>query len=238
MSTDTKTRILDAAEMRFAEHGYSATSLRDITTLAAANLASVNYHFGSKEALLEAVFQRRVVPVNDARLRRLDLAESQAGDGPLGIEPIVRAFLAPAFETAQESGLREPKFMQLVGRMHSETNSEFRDVFLRLFVEVGKRFGAALRRARPDLEAEEVMWRLHFMIGSLAHTLVWEQCCDEVMAPPAQDHDALLDGLTRYAVAGMSAAGPRGSGAPAATKSSHSGHGRVTGRPSLVDEPA
>ena len=58
----TKERILDAAERLFAERGFAATSLRSITAAAGVNLAAVNYHFRSKEALLEAVFTRRLGP--------------------------------------------------------------------------------------------------------------------------------------------------------------------------------
>jgi AcrR family transcriptional regulator len=236
VTIDTKTRILDAAEMRFAEHGYSATSLRDITTLADANLASVNYHFGSKEDLLKAVFHRRVVPVNNERLRLLDDAEAKAEQGPLDVELVVRAFLLPAFQAATGAGPGEPKFMQLVGRMHSETNSDFRDVFLQLFVEVRERFGAALKRARPDLGGEEVMSRLHFMIGALAHTLVWEQCCSEVMAPPARERNELLEALTRFSVAGMRSAGVTSTAPARATRLSRRRHGRATRRPYRAGE--
>lgn len=199
---DTKTRILDTAEVLFAEQGFTATSLRDITAAAGVNLAAVNYHFGSKEALLGAVFERRVVPVNAERLRLLALVEAEA-DGVPAVDAIVRAFLVPAFQTASESGLREPKFMQLVGRMHSETNSRFREVFLGLFVDVRDRFTAALRRALPDVPDDEIVWRFHFMIGSLAHTLVWDQCGDEAMAPPRQAHTELLDALAQFATAGI-----------------------------------
>ncbi len=227
MSADTKTRILDTAEVLFAERGYSATSLRDITAEAGVNLAAVNYHFGSKEALLAAVFERRVVPVNNERLRLLDLVEAEAGKGPLDAEPVVRSFLVPAFQTGAESGLREPKFMQLVGRMHSETNEQFRKTFFSLFAEVAQRFTAALARALPEVAPEEVTWRLHFLIGSLAHTMVWGQCCDGVMAPPAQEHDDLLEALARFAVAGMRAGGSE-SVAAGVTKSSHRLHARAT----------
>ena len=46
--SDTKTRILDGAEQLFAREGFHNTSLRTLTSLASVNLASVNYHFGSK----------------------------------------------------------------------------------------------------------------------------------------------------------------------------------------------
>jgi AcrR family transcriptional regulator len=69
---DTKTKLLDAAERLIGEHGYAATSLRQIISEAHANLASVHYHFGSKDELLDAVVMRRAAPVNDQRLALLD----------------------------------------------------------------------------------------------------------------------------------------------------------------------
>ncbi|MCK5427639.1 MAG: helix-turn-helix transcriptional regulator, partial [Thermodesulfovibrionia bacterium] len=55
MNHDTKQRILDATEFLFARKGFRGTSLREITNRAGVNLAAVNYHFGSKKTLLEAV---------------------------------------------------------------------------------------------------------------------------------------------------------------------------------------
>ena len=94
---DTKARILDAAEALFASSGFAGASLRSITADADANLAAVNYHFGSKDDLIQAVFARRLTPLNEERLRLLDQLEADAGDGPPDLEAIVRAFLIPAF---------------------------------------------------------------------------------------------------------------------------------------------
>lgn len=55
--SETVERILDAAEQLFAERGFAETSLRLITSKAGVNLAAVNYHFGSKKALIQAVFR-------------------------------------------------------------------------------------------------------------------------------------------------------------------------------------
>ncbi|HCH31325.1 MAG TPA: TetR family transcriptional regulator, partial [Oceanospirillaceae bacterium] len=55
MTNSTIDRILDAAEVEFAAHGFVETSLRTITTKAKVNLAAVNYHFGSKKGLIQAV---------------------------------------------------------------------------------------------------------------------------------------------------------------------------------------
>ena len=74
----TKERLLDAAEALFMEHGFEATSLRLITATAGANLAAANYHFGSKEAMFEAVLTRRLDPMNQERVELLDRFEAEA----------------------------------------------------------------------------------------------------------------------------------------------------------------
>ena len=83
MATDTKEQILDAAEELFSEQGIDGVSLRAITQAAAVNLASVHYHFGSKEALAKAVFVRRIGVINRERLELLDECERRAGTGVL-----------------------------------------------------------------------------------------------------------------------------------------------------------
>src|SRR6266513_6418043 len=85
----TKERILDAAEGLFMEHGFEATSLRSITATAAVNLAAVNYHFGSKEELFQAVLTRRLDPMNQERLDLLTKLERGAAPGPLPCDRIL-----------------------------------------------------------------------------------------------------------------------------------------------------
>jgi AcrR family transcriptional regulator len=97
----TKDRIIEAAEQLFAESGIAATSLRHITSRAGVNLAAVNYHFGSKDALVEAVYRRHLEPLNSARLNNLEQLEAAAKGRPLGVETIVRAFVEPLVEQAR-----------------------------------------------------------------------------------------------------------------------------------------
>src|SRR6266704_3149011 len=67
---DTRSRILDVAEELFSEQGFDRVSIRDITNKARVNLAAINYHFGSKEDLIAAIFEREFVPVIEALLKR------------------------------------------------------------------------------------------------------------------------------------------------------------------------
>ena len=84
---ETRTRILDAAEELFMQHGFEGTSMRLLTAKASVNLAAVNYHFGSKHALVEAVFRRRLDPMNQERLAGLEALEAQ-GRSPGAEEPL------------------------------------------------------------------------------------------------------------------------------------------------------
>src|SRR5437762_5155319 len=95
-SQDTKSRILDVAEHLFMEHGFEATSLRSLTSSAGVNLAAVNYHFGSKEELFQAVLTRRLDPMNQERIELLKKLENGSGDRPIACERILAAMLVPA----------------------------------------------------------------------------------------------------------------------------------------------
>src|SRR5437764_11539624 len=97
---DTKQKILDAAEQLIAEQGYAATSLRQIISSAVVNLASIHYHFGSKDDLLHHLMLRKAGPVNEERIELLDRYAAEAGGAPLPIEKIFDAFFRPMVETA------------------------------------------------------------------------------------------------------------------------------------------
>ena len=86
---DTRERLLDAAEVLFAENGFDATSVRAITTWADANLAAVNYHFQSKVVLITAVFERRIRPINRQRLQLLEQACAQSAPWPPALEAVI-----------------------------------------------------------------------------------------------------------------------------------------------------
>jgi AcrR family transcriptional regulator len=204
-ASDTKTRILDAAERLFAQEGFAATSHRHITRAAGVNLAAVNYHFGSKDELLKAVFARRLEPINRGRLERLRAHLEETAPEPPRVEAVVRALVEPAFAALQSAGEGGERFMQLVGRTHSDSSPQIRVCFLGQFEEVHRAFLGALARALPWLEESELMLRYHFAVGSMAHTLAWLSKLRGPDVPPIlEDPKALRDSLVRFAAAGLS----------------------------------
>ncbi len=203
----TKDRILDAAEQLFADRGFANTSLRRITTEAGANIASVNYYFQSKEALIHAVFSRRLVPINRARLEILDRLEAR-GEPP-SVEDVLRAFVEPVLR-APETFEGMTKFGRLVGRMYSDPSDTFARIFREEFAEVRVRFMAAFQRAMPELPAEEMYWRLHFVIAAVAHTLAGLHQIRTISggACDISDNAAILERLVAFLAAGFRAPVP------------------------------
>src|SRR5215471_14943926 len=176
MIVDTKQRILDVAECQFADHGFAGTSLRRIIATADVNLAAVHYHFHSKEALLEAVLIRRMVPLNQERLALLDEIESNAPKDGASLEDILSAFIGPPMRLILNPSGEGKVFGKLIGRLHSETGGFFTEIAKRHFGPASDRFRAALRRALPGVPQDELHWRIHFAVGAMAHTLsCWDQ---------------------------------------------------------------
>ena len=212
MAIDTRKRILDVAERLFGERGFPATSLRDITAAAGVNVAAVSYHFGSREALLAEVLERRIEPINARRLAALDAVEARAGGEPPALEAVVRAFLSPPFHMQRVWGDEGQGFLRLVGRIHGETDEDLRATVVERFDEVFRRFTAALRRALPQLDDADVRWRMLFLVGSMAFTMSWGPTLAAREPAAAREPEDVLESLVLYAAAGMAAP----AGAPAA----------------------
>jgi len=158
----TKNLVFAAAERLFAVHGFQKVSVRDITAEAGVNLASVNYHFRSKDALLLEIFRRRTAELNRARVRMLHEANDQYQGRP-PVRAILEALIAPPVRWLDPKGDRLIS-VQFIIRARSEGTEEMRAA-LRNDVSHLRRFADALLSARPDLPPEEVYWRLHFVLG-------------------------------------------------------------------------
>jgi AcrR family transcriptional regulator len=166
----TKESILNAAERLFAERGYDATSLRAVTKQAGANLAAVNYHFGSKLGLFQAVFERRVGAINRERLELLDRLEADPTGERLRAVDVLHAFLAPPINRLHDSDEGQRLFLRIVGRMQSATG-DHTQVIQEVFREVQSRFFPAFRKALPQLSEADLLWRVHLIIGGMCMLL-------------------------------------------------------------------
>ena len=174
----TKDRILAAAEELFARTGVARTSLRAITALARVNLAAVNYHFGSKEGLVEEVYRRRLEPLNRARLANLEQLERRRRKPTL--EEILEAFMSPVASLARDPAQGGPTVMRLLGQTHAEAEAPYKSYFAGEYKRVLDRYHAALCRVLPEIPAEDVRWRLQFLVGALTYPVAERQLVELV----------------------------------------------------------
>lgn len=203
---ETRTRILDAAEELFMQHGFEATSMRQLTSQAGANLAAVNYHFGSKDALIEAVFRRRLDAMNAARIAELDRMEKDAGGRALSPRQIIGAFVGVSLRMIEDSKSGGRNFIRLLGRTYTDPQKPIRALIGQLYAPAMERFKAALERALPQIPRDELIWRMHFMFGTLAYTLAATDTVQLIAGCKPEDrYDAsLLEArLTAFLQAGL-----------------------------------
>ncbi|WP_416308616.1 TetR/AcrR family transcriptional regulator [Neptunicella sp. SCSIO 80796] len=178
MSVTTKNEILDAAEVLFAEHGFSDTSLRAITTKASVNLASVNYHFGSKKMLIQEVLRRYLdvlAPALEEQLNRLLQEYPQPN-----IEQVFASLIEPLLLLNKVQKQGTAIFVRLLGRGYSESQGHLRKYIQNHYGIVLKCFVEAVHIAAPDLPKSEIFWRLHFAIGTFVFTMASSKALGEI----------------------------------------------------------
>jgi len=163
----TKDRILSAAEELFAQHGFSGTSLRQVTGRADVNIAGVNYHFGSKENLVNEVFRRRM---DEMSAQRLEALKAALQEHPGELEPILAAFIEPALAVARQ-GQGGAAFVRVIARAYAEKNDGLRKFLSERYGHVLRDFARAMGNCLPGLNKEELYWRLDFLAGALTYAM-------------------------------------------------------------------
>ena len=196
----TKERILGAAETLFARHGFAGASLRQVTAAAHVNLAAVNYHFGSKDNLIEEVFRRRLDELN---VRRLDaLALAMAADSP-SLDDALGAFIRPALELSLDHGGGHA-FMRVLARAYAEHDERLRRFLSDNYGHVLREFATAFGRLLPHLDKEELYWRLDFITGALTHSMADFGPMKRRGAVSEESHrERAAAHLVRFAAAGL-----------------------------------
>lgn len=163
----TKERLLTAAEDLFAQFGFAGTSLRQVTTRADVNIAAVNYHFGSKENLVNEVFRRRLDELSQKRLAALAAAREASPDN---LEAILAAFIEPALAlTLDRHG--GSAFVRVLARAYAEKNERLRKFLSDNYGHVLREFAKAIVELVPSLGKEELYWRLDFIAGALTYAM-------------------------------------------------------------------
>lgn len=201
----SKRNLFNAAEQLFAEKGFEAVSVRHITQLAKANVASVNYHFGSRDALLKMVMMRYLVPINEERLVRLEAVERKWPGKVAPLEELIDAFVRPLATQARKSDLSERLFYKLVGRIFAEQGDGMPKQIEDQLRQIIERFTRSFAKALPTVATEDLVWRIHFLAGGMIHLLTHQDVIHRVSnaAAGAATMEATLSRFIRFAAAGL-----------------------------------
>ncbi len=160
----TRERILLTAERLFAEYGYDGVSIRQIGAAADAQIALINYHFGTKEMLYRAVFENRITPLSERR--RIALAEALSGEaGAPTIEAVLDALARPWIEM---HGTEEGRcYTRLIAREGTDPREAERGIVRDLLDPIAFEFLEAMEQVLPDHRRSDIHWAYHFFISTL-----------------------------------------------------------------------
>lgn len=171
---DTVDRILNAATILFAERGFAETSLRTITGMAEVNLASVNYHFGSKKELIQAVFSRIVKPFSlelDRCLNELEQDKSNTAADTISTKQLIECMFVALLKATKDINEDPQRFMRLLGLAYTQSQEHLRHFVVDDFGKTYHRYTALLSQAQPNVDPVKFYWRLYFMLGAGVFTL-------------------------------------------------------------------
>jgi AcrR family transcriptional regulator len=165
-TSETREQLLAAAERLFAERGLAGVTVRLIAAAAGVNWSLVGYYFRGKDRLLAEVYRRHCVALNRERFRLLKDAR-KAG---LPLESVIEAFVRPALAEIQ-GGEGQNQYSRLRAMLAAEAAPLLTQLVADNFDASSRAFVAALRECLPDLPADEVLWRFHFMLGTIYYSV-------------------------------------------------------------------
>jgi AcrR family transcriptional regulator len=201
---ETVDRILNAATALFAERGFAETSLRTITGLANVNLAAVNYHFGSKKSLIQAVFTRFLQPFCASLERQMDALEADLQEGGKLTEVRLLSMIFVSLQEAMLELNEQPqRFMRLLGLAYTQSQDHLRKHLVQTFGRTAQRYNNWLREAMPHLDPIALYWRVNFVLGASIFTL---SSFDSIQAILKDEHsvDMTMDDAIQMLIPALS----------------------------------
>jgi AcrR family transcriptional regulator len=162
---DRRDGILDAAESLFSVHGFHGVTVRQVAKEAGVDPALLNYYFGSKRGLFDAVFLRRAEIVNLQRMQSMQRYE--ASTAAMTVEGCLQAFFEPVFQWWETGGDGWKNYLRLVALVNN-TPTWGTSTMTLFFDPVIERLIQMLRQCLPEARDEDIYWCYHFVSGALS----------------------------------------------------------------------
>ena len=171
-TSKAKLKLLSSAESLVALRGFDAVSVRDVTQKAKANVAAINYHFGSRKGMMDLLMLLRMSPIHEEQLSNLNLLEKKRGSKAVPVEELLEAWLKPMFLGGKEAKKTEDVALRSVARILQVSVAELPEALSLSGAELWKRYLKAFGKTLKDFPAQEIAWRLHLINGSAVQSLI------------------------------------------------------------------
>lgn len=165
MTMTPRERIILAAERLFAIKGIGNATLKAVTQEAGVNLAAVNYHFGSKQELVFAVFDDLADRISRRRLALLAERKLATGGQPLSVSEIVFFFLEPY--VLHEGGRDGALLINMILHQRFSPTKTADRIIAKYFDKVATKFVEAFSESIAHLDKKSLYWRYYFMVSSI-----------------------------------------------------------------------
>lgn len=204
-TSDTKTKILDAAERLITQFGPEKASLRKITEEAGVNVAAINYHFGSKNNMLSAIMARLLNPTVDELLHGLERLMSDAAPALPPLEAIIRCHLVPMLDFS----FYHPDYESMFSRLHVSYDDEniFRNQIRQITERTTKYYAECLIKVLSDVPEETIFKRLAIFKNMATGIMYGDRIMEESLEVLGIDksREELLEEMVKFAAAGFRA---------------------------------
>jgi len=164
---ETREKLVAVAEQLFALHGYQGVSVRAIAAAAGVNWSLLGYYFRGKEGLMFEVYRRHCNALNAERFQRLQAARAEGR--PPQLEKVIEAFVLPALSVTQTQA-GGASFSRLRAVLAAENSKLLDQLVAENFDASSAEFIDALCECLPELSRDEVLWRFHYMLGTIYYT--------------------------------------------------------------------
>ncbi|MGI8706548.1 MAG: TetR/AcrR family transcriptional regulator [Sphingomicrobium sp.] len=205
----SRERLLNAAEGLFAEHGYDATSIREIAARSGDTIGTLSHHFRSKDLLLYEVVRRRFHELGEMRREKYREFVSRNGGTKPTLEEVIKCIIIPFVERALCGGQEWKSYIELLGRMMYVGHGAHAGAIADLTDPLGIELLGWLHDAAPEALPEDLAHAYRFMIGSMIDACSEFSACRvgriSGEAESMMDAEATKERLILFVTAGVAA---------------------------------
>lgn len=199
----TRGKLLDAAEELFAERSYDTVTLKEIATVANANVGQIVYHFGQKEELIKDVILRRAGLISEERIQLLDAYERLVGAENVALEPLVRAFIDPYLARLKSDDPGWRNWARFIGR--NVWDHRLSGAISEGFNAAASRYITAFRRALPSLSQVDGARAFQLLLASIYGSTTNDSRITSLVGDDSlsRDYDGFQELMIPFVVGGI-----------------------------------